>query len=95
MVTSFTQKADDELFPMKDGKILMSDIDYVDVWQVRKEIWDLKNTRTTKKVVENYCSNTVCMYMTGDGSPEGLWKSKEYWCVQLHNPTTGKAAVCG
>ncbi|XP_060779636.1 aldo-keto reductase family 1 member B1 [Neoarius graeffei] len=27
------QKVDNELFPMKDGKILTSDIDYVDVWQ--------------------------------------------------------------
>ncbi|KAK3549159.1 hypothetical protein QTP70_033361 [Hemibagrus guttatus] len=27
------QKVDNELFPMKDGKILTSDIDYVDVWK--------------------------------------------------------------
>lgn len=76
---------------MKDGKILTSDIDYVDVWQVRKEIWTLKNTNT---IIKNYCSYTVCMYMAGDGSPEGLGQSKKYWCFQLLNPTTGKAAVC-
>ncbi|XP_036399450.1 1,5-anhydro-D-fructose reductase [Megalops cyprinoides] len=27
------QKVEDELFPMKDGKILSTDIDYVDVWR--------------------------------------------------------------
>ncbi|GAA6101851.1 aldose reductase-related protein 2 [Tachysurus ichikawai] len=27
------QKVDNELFPMKDGKMLTSDIDYVDVWK--------------------------------------------------------------
>lgn len=30
-----SQKVADELFPKKDGKILTSDIDYVDVWRVR------------------------------------------------------------
>lgn len=79
---------------MKDGKIVTSDIDYVDVWQVRKELSDLKNTYH-KSNIENYCIYNVYMYMAGDGSPEGLWKSKEYWSVQLLNPTIGKAAVCG
>lgn len=38
MVISFPQKVDNELFPMKDGKMLTSDTDYVEVWQVRKKI---------------------------------------------------------
>ena len=29
------QKMGDELFPMKDGNMLTSDIDYIDVWRVR------------------------------------------------------------
>lgn len=29
------QKMGDELFPRKDGKIVTSDVDYVDVWRVR------------------------------------------------------------
>lgn len=76
---------------MKDGKILTSDIDYVDVWQVKKET----QIQHITKIIKNYCSYTMCMYMAGDGSPEGFWQSKEYWCFQLLNPTTGKAAVCG
>lgn len=30
------QKMGDELFPRKDGKIVTSDVDYVDVWRVRR-----------------------------------------------------------
>lgn len=30
----YLQKVGDELFPEKDGKILTTDIDYVDVWKV-------------------------------------------------------------
>lgn len=64
---------------MKDGKMLTSDVDYVDVWQVRK-VWTSKNTYH-KDVIKHYYGYTVSLYMTGDGSPEGLWESKEYWCV--------------
>lgn len=28
----------DELFPEKDGKMLTSDVDYLDVWRVRKHV---------------------------------------------------------
>ena len=34
----FLQKMDDELFPSKDGAMLTSDIDYVDVWRVRTHV---------------------------------------------------------
>lgn len=30
-----SQKMGDELFPRKDGQIVTSDVDYVDVWRVR------------------------------------------------------------
>lgn len=32
----FIQKVGDELEPMKDGKVLTSDVDYVDVWKVSR-----------------------------------------------------------
>ncbi len=36
----------DELFPRKDGKMLTSDIDYIDVWRVRTHLSLLKNVKT-------------------------------------------------
>lgn len=34
---SSSQRVGDEQYPMKDGKVLTSDVDYVDVWRVRKQ----------------------------------------------------------
>lgn len=38
MFADFLQKVGDELFPKKDGQMLTSDIDYVDVWRVKRTI---------------------------------------------------------
>ncbi|KAL4623580.1 1,5-anhydro-D-fructose reductase-like isoform X1 [Arapaima gigas] len=46
------QRVDDELFPMQDGKILSTDIDYVDVW---KEMEALQATGKVKSIgVSNF-----------------------------------------
>ncbi|XP_018594765.1 1,5-anhydro-D-fructose reductase isoform X2 [Scleropages formosus] len=46
------QRVDDELFPMKDGEILSTDIDYVDVW---KEMEAVQATGKVKSIgVSNF-----------------------------------------
>lgn len=42
----------DELFPRKDGQIVTSDIDYVDVWRVRT--LSSGNTKTQQQHIKNF-----------------------------------------
>lgn len=82
---------DDELFPSKDGEMLTSDIDYVDVWRVRTHLSHFILVFFHLSCVD--VSTTVCCSWSaaGDGSSAGLREGEEHRCVQLQHPAAGEA----
>lgn len=60
----------DELFPKKDGQMLTSDIDYVDVWRVRTHTlcfnvhWNHQSSIACLKNVKNQNQNAKIVITT-------------------------------
>lgn len=67
----------DELFPEKDGKMLTTDIDYVDVWKVMLTA----NAKHSAYNVKTLLMMSVLPSLLGNGSSESHRKGEKYWCV--------------